>query len=399
MSRNSDDEKYFNMHPFKIYHGQDGRWYTYFLYPEGQTGQNGEDRYRINRKTKADMDQAIIDHYHAISMDPTFEDAFRRWIEERMTYGELEDSTYTKYCNVYSRFFPADEPFTQIHMRDMNDHEVEVFLKKALAGRNVQRKAFNDLKTVMNGVFKFSRREGYTDYSITLFFKDYTVPARMLAPSAEKDDSEEVFSEEETEKLASYLWQRRTPVCLGLLLMFQTGMRVGETASLRICDVGKDSVTVNGTEVYYRGWKTGQRVCEAKGRGKTEAAHREILIPEQAKITISAALLQNPDGPYLFMKNGHRIKTRAFNYELHKACRMVEIPERSPHKIRKTYASLLVASKVDERLIMHQMGHRDFSTTMKFYAKDRKERKENLSIIRNIVDIGAGIEEKDNSGQ
>ena len=48
---------------------------------------------------------------------------------------------------------------------------------------------------------------------------------------------------------------------------------------------------------------------------------------------------------------------------------------------------------------MHQMGHRDFSTTMKFYAKDRKERKENLSIIRNIVDIGAGIEEKDNSGQ
>lgn len=78
---------------------------------------------------------------------------------------------------------------------------------------------------------------------------------------------------------------------------------------------------------------------------------------------------------------------------------MVEIPERSPHKIRKTYASLLVASKVDERLIMHQMGHRDFSTTMKFYAKDRKERKENLSIIRNIVDIGAGIEEKDNSGQ
>ena len=53
------------------------------------------------------------------------------------------------------------------------------------------------------------------------------------------------------------------------------------------------------------------------------------------------------------------------------ACRKVGIPERSTHKIRKTYASMLLSSGIDEKLVTSQMGHTDISLTKEIYYYNR----------------------------
>ena len=55
------------------------------------------------------------------------------------------------------------------------------------------------------------------------------------------------------------------------------------------------------------------------------------------------------------------------------------------HKIRKTYASVLLSSGVDEKLITSQMGHTDIAVTRDIYYFNRDSREKNkLAISRAI---------------
>ena len=90
----------------------------------------------------------------------------------------------------------------------------------------------------------------------------------------------------------------------------------------------------------------------------------------------------------MFMDNqGRRIRANRFNYWLHRACKKVGIPERSTHKIRKTYASILLGNNVDERLITNQMGHTDIATTKGSYYFNRNSEDKNKGIISDAINF------------
>ena len=84
-------------------------------------------------------------------------------------------------------------------------------------------------------------------------------------------------------------------------------------------------------------------------------------------------------------KQGRRIRANRFNYWLHRACKKVGIPERSSHKIRKTYASILLSNQVDDRLITSQMGHTDIATTQGSYYFNRNSEKQRKEIISKVI--------------
>ena len=75
----------------------------------------------------------------------------------------------------------------------------------------------------------------------------------------------------------------------------------------------------------------------------------------------------NPFGEFLFMKDGKRIHSIKFKQWLYKACDAVEIPRRSSHKIRKTYAGKLIDGKIEDSIIKEQMGHANIETTRDYY--------------------------------
>ena len=53
-------------------------------------------------------------------------------------------------------------------------------------------------------------------------------------------------------------------------------------------------------------------------------------------------------------------------------CETLHIKRKSPHKIRKTYATILLDASVDQNLIMQQMGHTSIVTTERHYHRNRK---------------------------
>ncbi|MCD7981877.1 MAG: tyrosine-type recombinase/integrase [Clostridiales bacterium] len=63
------------------------------------------------------------------------------------------------------------------------------------------------------------------------------------------------------------------------------------------------------------------------------------------------------------------------------------IPRRSPHKIRKTYCSILFDSGMDQKLITDQMGHTDIMCSELHYHRNRKDLDDKIKKISAIPEF------------
>ncbi len=60
---------------------------------------------------------------------------------------------------------------------------------------------------------------------------------------------------------------------------------------------------------------------------------------------------------------------------------------KSPHRIRKTYGSILFDNHIDNKLIMEQMGRTDIRCTEEHYHRNRKNLDKKSSIISEIPEF------------
>ncbi len=92
------------------------------------------------------------------------------------------------------------------------------------------------------------------------------------------------------------------------------------------------------------------------------------------------------DGEYLFEENGKRLYEQTFANTITWMCKALKIPQRSMHKIRKTYGTTLFDAGVDESVIIEQMGHSDINCTKQNYYFSNKGRdKKRDQIMRAVV--------------
>ena len=356
-------DKCLKMHleKYKISQGKDGRWRTRVPTNDGLK--------MIAKTSRDDLVEEVISHYMRAMEVSYFGDVFEKWISEREEFHEIRLSSITRYKTDFKRFFPKNEPFCKIPMDEITEKDLIIFIKKTINNFHLTKKTYAGLRTILISVFKFAKREQIVDFSISTFFNDFSIPDNIFKKTKRKKDEEQVFSLEETPVLLSYLKNHPTIHNLGLLLMFQTGLRVGELVALKWEDIDENGMrlSVNSTEISFDN-EDGKRVFEVENDTKTDESNRIIYLPKQALDTISELKKLNPNEKgFIFVKNGKRIRSKWMNYYIRKACREVGIPERSTHKIRKTYASTLILNKVDEKLIQKQMGHTDIATTRKYY--------------------------------
>ena len=68
-------------------------------------------------------------------------------------------------------------------------------------------------------------------------------------------------------------------------------------------------------------------------------------------------------------------------------CKNINVKRKSPHKVRKTYGTILIDSNVPESIVISQMGHTDIKTTKGHYYKNRR----NAAQIKNEINKVAGL--------
>ncbi len=368
-------------HKYEIWQGKDNKWYTYV--PDKERG-----RVLKKRNTEEELQEAIYLFYKKQEDEPTIEVVFNLWLDEKLEYKEIKKQTYDKYKTDYARFFVNNKELGNFHQRKIryiNEEDLERFIKTTIVKLALTQKAYSGMRTLINGIFKYAKRKRYTNLSITNFFGDLDLSRKSFKRNV-KNKEDEVYQEAEAERLTQYLASQPDDIrCLGLLLIFESGLRIGELSGLKLEDIGEKFIHIMRTEVKYKN-ASDKWVLEVQDIPKSEAGDRFVILNDGAKRTLDNILNIREVGEFLFMENGKRIRSNGFRRKLERVCNQLGIKYKSNHKIRKTYGTLLIDGGVDDSLVAEQMGHRDVITTKKYYYYSNKnEESKRIQINKAVV--------------
>ncbi len=371
-----DRKRYLDMHTFPIWEGKNGYFYT--RWSDGAS----DKKILVKKKRREDLDEAIVRHYMEYEVNPLVRDVFEHWIEEKLLYAEISKTSYDKYKSDYKRFFESTE-FERMKISVIDEDDIERFIRTTIINQRLTRKAFNGMRILIMGIFKYAKKKKYTRISISSFFNDLQLPARAFQRTV-KDNESEIFTDDEVKVISTYCWEKADIWSLGILLGFMTGLRVGELSALKRTDFKDRTVHIQRTEIKYKD-ENDKWVVSVSEYPKTETGDRYVILPQQALDVVDHIVRISANGEYLFTgRKGQRIRGNTFNKHLSGICDNLGIKHRSMHKIRKTYATTLIDSNVSESLVQSQMGHADIATTHKYYYRDNKRIDEKVAIIDKV---------------
>ena len=349
-----EKQLYLEKHDNKIWQGKNGKWYTYV-----------GDRKLVKRSTLQDLENAICEHYYNIEENPSFEELFYIWLDRKFKIGEITKSTYDRYVNDFNRYF-SNTTLAYLKIRTITEDDIDIFIRETISRHNPTQKMYSNMRTVIIGTFKYAKRMHMTDVSISAFFQDFDISKKVFRPRVNNLENA-VFNEDEIPVLLDYLRRNNTMGNMGLIFAFESGVRCGELAALKFSDITNDILHVQRQEIVYKSNESGKQVHEVVEYTKTEMGNRYVYLPKSIVSLLTAIKFQNRDSDFIFAVDGKRIYKTCFNNYLKKACRECGIPERTMHKIRRTYGTTLIDNNVEDSLIMSQMGHTDITTTRKYY--------------------------------
>lgn len=369
----NDRKKYLEMHEYKVWQGN-GKWYTY-LYTDGK-------RKLVKKSKLKDLESAIVQHYKKEEDEPTIEVIFNKWLDNKLNYGEITIQTYNRYKNDYIRFIQGSTIDCKI--RYITEEMLEDYIRTTIKEHELTAKAWSNLRTLIYGIFKHAKKNGYTKISITAFMGDLEMSRKVFSVH-KKDRLEQVFTDSEKELICNYLWTHdHSSAAMAIILSFYTGLRAGELSALKWTDIDDENIHVHRTEIHYK-TESGM-VYEVRDFPKTESSIRNVVLTTTAKVVLDKLRDNMDTNEYIFIRDNKRIHGHVFSNKLKRLCRKLDITPRSLHKCRKTYASTLSKANVPLAIISDQLGHSESVTTQKHYIFDNCDNKELYDFVEEALE-------------
>lgn len=352
-------EEMLKKHPYKIYQGSDKNWYTYLPNEKG--------RKKIKANSEGKIKDKVYFFWNEQECNPSVKDVFKSWVSKKVEYHEISRATYDRYCLDFEKYFKAIQ---EVRIKEIDECYLEDFIRNSISDFNMTAKCFSNIRTIIYGIFKYAKRKKYINFSVYYAVQDMEISSRAFKKVVRKS-TDQVYLPQEKSSMEDYLMNNQDIVNLGLLFMFKTGVRIGELSTLKLCDVDNYTVAINATETRYKD-ENGKVHYDVKEFPKSEAGLRFAILPDKYKWILDEIIRANPNGEYLFEKNGKRVKTYSFRRRLGYICSSkLNITPKSPHKVRKTYGTILLDGKVRESTILDTMGHTDINCTRGHYYFDR----------------------------
>lgn len=357
----NERKKFLAMHDKSVWQGKNGKWYTKL------------DGKLIKKSKLKDVEDSIIEHYK--KSVPTFYNLFTEWIDFKLYYKEIQKQTYDRYESDYKKY--VKDSIIDIKIDSINETLLEKYIRDTIRDMNLTAKAWAKIRTILIGTFRWAYKHGYSKINIKEFLDNLELSPKIFKKRRFTDE-ESVFTDEEVHQITRYIDNVEPSIInYGIILAFQTGLRVGELAALQWCDIEENYLKVFKTEVRYKN-DEGNYVYEIKDNTKTDAGNRNVIYLSDAKDTLRRIRCINPFGQYVFMRDNERVHKGAFTKKLERICGYLGIVPKSMHKARKTYATKLLSGGVNEKLILRQMGHTNIKTTDTFYYFNNKTVEQNI---------------------
>ena len=266
---NMTREQILKNHPYKIWPNKHGLWLTYI--PDKTKKYK---RAFLKRKTEEELQDAVVKFYQKQKEEMYIRNVFKEWSESKLKYGEIKKQSYDRYCTDFERFFPQNLSICRKKMKNISEADLTDFIKSTIHEKKLTRKSYSGFRTLLNGIFKYGKLKGYTDISITQFFGDLELPKNIYTEKI-KSKEEQIFMENEIDLVTNYLKNHVDIWNMGLLLQFQTGMRIGEISALKPEDIHADHISVQRTQIKYKD-DDGKVIFAIQEVAKTKAGNRDV---------------------------------------------------------------------------------------------------------------------------
>ena len=348
-------------HPYKAWQGKDGNWYVYL--PDKERG-----RILKKRTTQTSIENVIVAYQKEQIENPTIEEVFTEWNDYRCELKKIAKSSHTRMRQTFNRHF---KEFGKKRVKNVTEEQWIEFLERQIPEYNLTAKSFASLKTIVRGILKRAKRKKYISFNADSIFSDLDVSDKEFFKSI-KEDYEEVFDENETASMINYLKENCDIRNAGILLLFVTGMRIGELATLQHEDLNPETNTIKIRRTETRYEENGTTVYEIKDYPKTQSGVREIVVPTSYQWLVRDLYAHSSTGDFIFKEKGERLTTYHLRKREYYVCKQTGVYKKSPHKIRATYDSILLDANVDRRMVKDQMGHSEIKTSENNYHRNRK---------------------------
>lgn len=365
-----------NNHPYKIWEGNNGKWYTYL--PDDNKG-----RILKKRNTKKDIEDVVIIYWDEIINSPTIEETFNEWNNYRLKFKKISKSSYTRLQQVFKRHYSE---FGKRRIKDVSENEFIEFLEKQIPEHSLSAKAFASLKTITKGILKRAKRKELISYNAEDVLSQLDISNNEFNKII-KEDYEEVFNEKETQIAIKYLKDNLDIRNSVILLMFITGARIGEIVALKPEDINIEKNTIKIRHIETRYKENGETIYAVKMFSKTQSGNREIVVPSNYQWLLRNLKVYSKNKEWVFVEKDKRLTTLLIRKRVYKMCKDTNIYKKSPHKIRATYDTILLDANLDKRFIKDQMGHSDITTSEKYYHRNRKSIEKKSEMINSISEF------------
>ena len=364
-------EKVDKIHKFKItkLNGKnDQRWQTYVL---DSTKKNG--RKILKAVEKKELYNKLAEFYNIIdTVEPskTMEEVFLKWIPYKRSITNSEN-TIQRHINHWKKYF-SGMSIVKKSMTNIDVMLLESWANTLIKDHNLTRKEWQNLKTIINGIWSYAFRTGiikinpWESVKITVRFKQVN----------KKTPEEEVFIGDELDKIIikcnEYYELTKNEVYLAVIFNFYCGLRVGELTGLKFKDIDFENnhISVEREVV--------QNILQNADGSKNydweivehtkTYNHRFIPLIPKAKDILLKIINERGKGidnnNFLFMRNGSYLNKEQVNQSLWRVCEACGVEKKSSHKIRKTFASKLNANGVPIDEIRVLLGHTNTMTTL-----------------------------------
>lgn len=373
-------EELLAMNPWSISAPKSDKWWRSYIPDETKPNK----RRQIKKSSKKAVEDEIIAYWRQQSENPTIEEVFTEWDDRRLQLGKISKATHLRNRQTYDRHY---KEFGKRRIKSISPEDIEEFLEEQIPKYEMTAKAFSNLKTITRGFLKRAKKRKLISFNVEELFQELDVSDTDFKKVI-KEDYEEVFNDEEMSKMMKYLIENLDTLNLGILIMFVTGERIGEVVTLKHEDFSTNTINIRRTETRYRD-DSGKYVCEVKDFPKSQAGVRTVVLPEDYEWITKEVKKQNPDGEYVFVKDGSRVTAQAMRMRLRRLCKNLGIYHKSPHKIRKTYGSILLDNNVDKRFVTGQMGQTDIMCTEEHYHRNRRSIDKKSRILSDIPEFQA----------
>ncbi|MBW4843959.1 MAG: site-specific integrase [Lachnospiraceae bacterium] len=322
----------------------------------------------ISSSTYEGLIDKLYDQFFGATVS-TMETYFETWMEWREKETSVSRKTIKENLFMWNSLL-RNEDITLIPLKELTAKDLIIYFRNITKGRQITRKRFNDLKSIMNGILFLAVENDIIERNCLrdINYKQFSYKAENTKITP--------YTEEERLQIINHLGNDF--YSLAIKLDFYLILRIGELKGLRWDDISGDFLHI-------------QRFVDDKNeiindiKGHASEGKRYMPLTPKAKEILAQIHILNPNSEYIFIRNGQPLATVTFNRRLKKCCEELNIEYRSSHKLRFSTASIMYKNEMEDTELQKLLGLTSLNMTH-HYLRNITTQEETASKMRAILD-------------